>query len=91
MIKENYVYVGIDLHKETHTAVMIDCYNQKLGEITFPNRPADFPKLVTKVKKCNTDGKEVVYGLENAYGSVSLRVYLTSEEQKIYECVEKVD
>ena len=36
MIKENYIYVGIDLHKETHTAVMIDCYNQKLGEITFP-------------------------------------------------------
>ena len=34
MIKENYIYVGIDLHKETHTAVMIDCYNQKLGEIT---------------------------------------------------------
>ena len=51
MIKENYIYVGIDLHKETHTAVMIDCYNQKLGEITFPNRPADFPKLVAKVKK----------------------------------------
>ena len=55
MIKENYIYVGIDLHKETHTAVIIDCYNQKLGEITFPNRPADFPKLVTKVKKCNTE------------------------------------
>lgn len=68
MVKENFIYVGIDLHKETHTAVMIDCYNQKLGEITFPNRPADFPKLVTKVKKCNTDAKEVVYGLENAYG-----------------------
>ena len=68
MIKENYMYVGIDLHKETHTAVIIDCYNQKLGEITFTNRPADFPKLVAKVKKCNTAGKEVVYGLENAYG-----------------------
>ncbi|WP_243037127.1 transposase [Clostridium sp. AM34-9AC] len=68
MVKQNFIYVGIDLHKETHTAVMIDCYNQKLGEITFPNRPADFPKLVTKVKKCNTDAKEVVYGLENAYG-----------------------
>ena len=68
MVKENFIYVGIDLHKETHTAVMIDCYNQKLGEITFPNRPAAFPKLVTKVKKCNTDAKEVVYGLENAYG-----------------------
>ncbi len=68
MTKEDFIYVGIDLHKETHTAVMIDCYNNKLGEITFPNRPADFPKLVTKVKKCNTDVKEVVYGLENAYG-----------------------
>ena len=68
MIKENYIYVGIDLHKETHTAVMIDCYNQKLGEITFPNRPAGFPKLVAKVKKCNTDGKTIVFGLENAYG-----------------------
>ena len=68
MIKEDYVYVGIDLHKETHTAVIIDCYNNKLGEITFANRPADFPKLFTKVKKSNTDGKTVVYGLENAYG-----------------------
>ena len=64
MIKENYVYVGIDLHKETHTAVIIDCYNKKLGEITFANRPADFPKLVTKVKKCNIDGKTVVFGLK---------------------------
>ena len=68
MTKEDFIYVGIDLHKETHTAVMIDCYNNKLGEITFANRPADFPKLVTKVKKCNADGKTIVYGLENAYG-----------------------
>ena len=71
MIKEDYVYVGIDLHKETHTAVIIDCYNNKLGEITFANRPADFPKLVNKVKKSNTDGKAVVYG----YGR-SLAVWL---------------
>ena len=68
MTKEDFIYVGIDLHKETHTAVMIDCYNNKLGEITFANRPADFHKLVNKVKKSNTDGKAVVYGLENAYG-----------------------
>ena len=68
MIKEDLIFVGIDLHKETHTAVIIDCYNNKLGEITFANRPADFPKLVAKVKKSNTDSKEVVYGLENAYG-----------------------
>jgi len=68
MIKEDLIFVGIDLHKENHTAVVIDCYNNKLGEITFLNRPADFPKLVTKVKKCNTDAKTIVFGLENAYG-----------------------
>ena len=50
MIKEDYIYVGIDLHKETHTAVIIDCYNNKLGEITFANRSADFTKLANKVK-----------------------------------------
>ena len=36
MTKEDFIYVGIDLYKEIHTAVMIDCYNNKLGEITLP-------------------------------------------------------
>ena len=51
MIREDLIYVGIDLHKDTHTAVMIDCFNNKLGEITFANTPAEFPKLVKKVGK----------------------------------------
>ncbi|MHC1723767.1 MAG: IS110 family transposase [Aminipila sp.] len=66
--KEELIYVGIALHKETHTAVILDCWNMKLGEITFANTPAEFPKLVRKVKKYCTQGKEPVYGLENAYG-----------------------
>lgn len=77
MIREDLIYVGIDLHKETHTAVILDCFNNKLGEITFANVPAEFPKLVRKVKKYCTDGKEPVYGLENAYGyGRSLAVWL---------------
>lgn len=68
MIKENYIYVGIDLHKETHTAVILDCFNVKLDEITFANIPAEYPKLVRKVKKYCYEGKTPVYGLENAYG-----------------------
>ncbi len=38
------LYVGIDLHKEIHTAVMLDCWNAKLGEITIENKPAEFHK-----------------------------------------------
>ena len=47
--KENIIYVGIDLHKETHTAVILDCWNTKLGEITIENKPAEFHKLTRKV------------------------------------------
>ena len=60
--------MGIDLHKETHTAVMLDCWNTKLGEITFGNRPSEFPKLIRKVSRFVTEEKTAVYGLENAYG-----------------------
>ncbi|TCL54621.1 transposase [Kineothrix alysoides] len=75
--KEDLIYVGIDLHKETHTAVILDCWNTKLGEITFANTPAEFPKLIRKVKKYCTENKQAVYGLENAYGyGRSLAVWL---------------
>ena len=66
--KECFIYVGIDLHKETHTAVILNCWNEKLGEITFDNKPSEFSKLTRKVNKYCNDGMEVVYGLENAYG-----------------------
>ncbi len=56
------------MHKETHTAVMLNCWNQKLGEITFANKPSEFHKLIRKVSRFVTEEKTVVYGLENAYG-----------------------
>lgn len=66
--KEDLIYVGIDLHKDSHTAVILDCWNTKLGEITFANTPAEFPKLIRKVNNFCSENKEPVYGLENAYG-----------------------
>ena len=60
--------MGIDLHKETHTAVMLDCWNTKLGEITFGNKPSEFPRQVRKVSRFVTEDKTAVYGLENACG-----------------------
>lgn len=74
--KENIIYVGIDLRKETHTAVMLDCWNQKLGEITIENKPAQLHKLTRKVSCYVTGEKTPVYRLENAYGySRSLAVW----------------
>ena len=75
--KENYIYVGIDLHKETHTAVILNCWNEKLDEITFENKPSEFNKLTKKVAKHCKNELQAVYGLENAYGyGRSLAVWL---------------
>ena len=46
----------------------MDCFNEKHGEITFQNKPFEFGKLITKAKRYCTDGKELVFALENSYG-----------------------
>ena len=66
--KTKYIYVGLDLHKEQHTAVIMDCFNEKLGEVTFQNKPSEFSKLLVKAKRFCTDGKGIVFALENSYG-----------------------
>ena len=57
--KTNFIYVGLDLHKEQHTAVIMDCFNEKFGEITIQNKPSEFTKLINKTKKYCTDGKQI--------------------------------
>ncbi|WP_207654423.1 transposase [Lacrimispora amygdalina] len=76
--RENLLYVGIDLHKETHTAVMVNCWNEKLEVVVIENKPIEFKKLAEKAKrKSNHLGLEPIYGLENAYGyGRSLAVWL---------------
>ena len=63
--KTKFIYVGIDLHKEQHTAVIMNCFNEKLGEITFQNKPSEFGKLITISKKYCTDGKQIIFALES--------------------------
>lgn len=66
--KEQHIYVGIDLHKEHHTAVIINCWTDKLGEINFENKPAAFPELLKTLKKHTPKGVTAVYGLEDVNG-----------------------
>ena len=74
--KQNHIYVGLDLHKDTHTAVIIDCWEEKLGSITIENKPSDFTQLMNKVNKIAGD-LVPVYGLEDVHGyGRSLAVFL---------------
>lgn len=83
--KQNNVYVGLDLHKDTHTAVIIDCWNEKLDKIVIENKPSDFTKLLNKVRKIAGD-LTPVFGLEDVHGyGRSLATYLLEKEQIVKE------
>ncbi|HFK1545165.1 TPA: IS110 family transposase [Bacillus albus] len=84
--RQNYLYVGVDLHKEHHTAVIINCWQEKLGEIQFENKPSAFSKFLLKVETYVSAGVSVVFGLEDVGGyGRALAKYLVDHEQVVKE------
>ncbi|WP_156922302.1 IS110 family transposase [Cohnella thermotolerans] len=86
-IKPNkFLYVGVDLHKEKYVAVVIDCWNEKRGEITFDNRPSAFPPFVQAIKKHLKRGQTLIYGLEDTGGfGRSLALFLRENDYIVKE------
>ncbi|UHA75757.1 IS110 family transposase [Paenibacillus sp. 481] len=83
---DKYIYIGVDLHKQHHTAVIIDCWGHKLGEIKFDNKPSSFPLFVKEMKRYVKKGMSVVYGLEDVGGyGRALAVYLTENGHWVKE------
>ncbi|WP_100618168.1 IS110 family transposase [Bacillus cereus] len=84
--RQNYLYVGVDLHKEQHTAVIINCWQEKLGEIQFDNKPSAFSKFLLEVETYVSAGITVVFGLEDVGGyGRALAKYLVDHEQVVKE------
>ncbi|MEC0056078.1 IS110 family transposase [Bacillus cereus] len=84
--RQNYLYVGVDLHKEQHTAVIINCWQEKLGEIQFENKPSAFSKFLLEVETYVSAGITVVFGLEDVGGyGRALAKYLVDHEQVVKE------
>jgi transposase len=83
--KKDYDYVGVDLHKNNHVAVLIDCFGDKIKTFKIKNVQSEFPKFLQDVYKASTTGK-VVFGLEdtNFYGR-SLAKFLLSQKQLVKE------
>ena len=61
------MFVGIDVHKDTHTAVGISPYGEKLFEITVGNYKNDFETLEEKVKE-HSGVLSPFFGLEDVRG-----------------------
>ncbi|WP_157418135.1 IS110 family transposase [Bacillus cereus] len=84
--RQNYLYVGVDLHKEHHTAVIINCWQEKLGEIQFENKPSTFSEFLLEVETYVSNGLSVVFGLEDVGGyGRALAKYLVDHEQVVKE------
>jgi transposase len=82
--KMMYTYVGVDSHKETHTAVYMNCFFEKLGEITFGNLPADFAAFLEKSQQYKIDDTTLLFGLEDTslFGR-GLAQYLMANNQPV--------
>jgi len=83
--KMAYTYVGIDSHKSTHTAVYLNCFFEKLGEITIDATPSGFKDFLKQSEQQYLqDGTTFAWGLEDvgAYGR-SLVKFLLSENQLV--------
>lgn len=67
--REDYVYVGVDLHKAANVAMMVDCFGDPVGKTSmkFDNIHAAFGPWVEQVKR-RAKGKAVVFGLEDVHG-----------------------
>jgi transposase len=65
--KQRCMFVGIDVHKDTHTAVGISPYGEKLFEITVGNYKNDFETLDLKVKEHSSVLSPYI-GLEDVRG-----------------------
>ena len=61
------MFVGIDVHKDTHTAVGISPYGEKLFEITVGNYKEDFETLDLLVKE-HSGVLSPYIGLEDCHG-----------------------
>lgn len=63
-------YVGCDSHLDTHTLVFLNCFQEKLGEITIGSAPSEFDKFLKQAKKYLQPNTTYAFGFEDtsAYG-----------------------
>jgi len=88
--KTDYLYIGMDVHKEVHTAVIMTYMEERVGEIEISNNLNGFKRLTAYVKKCQ-EKKQLthftpLYGLEDVthYGR-NLAIYLLDKEHPVKE------
>jgi len=67
--KARTLFVGVDVHKDTHTAVGLSPFGEKMFELTVGNYPHHFEELAEKVRQtAQTSNLSPRIGLEDCRG-----------------------
>src|ERR1035437_1893384 len=66
-VRSQTLFVGVDVHKDTHTAVGVSPFGEKLFEITVGNHSKDFRSLSEKVESLK-GSLSPYFGLEDCHG-----------------------
>ena len=70
------LFVGVDTHKDSHTAAVLDGYFDVVSVVTFANDREGFTRLEGRLKKISR-GRDILFGLEDSQGLGSfLAAYL---------------
>ena len=60
-------FVGVDTHKDQHTACVTDCFSRNLATFDIPNDPNNFEELTSRVNIISNENRlKPVFGLEDA-------------------------
>lgn len=65
--KQQTMFVGVDVHKDSHTAVAVSPFGEKLFELTFGNYQKDFETLSSRIEK-ESKTLSPFFGLEDCSG-----------------------
>ncbi|MBM7558239.1 IS110 family transposase, partial [Halanaerobacter jeridensis] len=83
---QNYLFVGVDTHKNQHTAVVINCFHQKLGAVQTPNNPNKFNEFIQDLKSFVSNQETLLFGLEDTKGlGRSLAQWLVNQDYQVKE------
>ncbi len=67
--RHQFLYVGMDIHKDNHTAAATNCFGQNLLKLEISNSEQDFNDLVARVERLSkAENLRPVFGLEDSYG-----------------------
>lgn len=64
------LFVGMDVHKDNHAAVAVNCFGSPLFKQELGNEVKDFQSLITHIQALAQERQLIpVFGLEDTYGS----------------------